>query len=201
MTAPPAKTPRASSILLSAAIFEEIVIQTKTGETMTRRRKSKILLLPWLACVCAASLLAQESRPITTKELVERAQKIVVGEVIQQHSAWDELGREIYTYSALRVQYLIKSSSADTMLVVRQLGGRVGAIESHVSGAPHFLPGERVLVMLGPYAGTPYFDLIDMREAKYVIRPDSNRRDVLSGLGAGHGQRMEEFVTALRRYL
>jgi hypothetical protein len=159
------------------------------------------VLLLWLACFCASPLAAQESRPIATKELVERAQKIVVGEVLAQHSAWDELGREIYTYTTLRVQRIIKSERADTILTIRQLGGKVGAITSHVAGAPHFAPGERVLVMLGPYAGTPYFDLIDWREAKYVIQSDANRPEILSGLGAGHGQRVEEFMATLRRYL
>jgi hypothetical protein len=168
---------------------------------MMHCKKLCFLLLAWLGCVGVTSSFAQESRPITTKELVERAQKIIVGQVIAQHSAWDELGREIYTYTKLRVQRLIKSDGADSVLVLRQLGGRVGTIESHVSGAPRLALGERVLVMLGPYAGTPYFDMIDWREAKYVIQSDSNRRDVLSGLGAGHGQRMEVFITTLRGYL
>ncbi|MGH7492181.1 MAG: hypothetical protein ACREOO_07280 [bacterium] len=168
---------------------------------MHSHKKPGFVLLPWLGFVCAASLLAQESRPITTKELVERAQKIVVGEVIKQHSAWDDLGREIYTYSTLRVQRIIKSERADSILIIRQLGGKAGNIESHVAGAPRFATGERVLLMLGPYAGTPYHDLIDWYEGKYSIKTDANRGEVLSGNGAGHGQRVEEFMATLRRYL
>jgi len=157
-----------------------------------------IAVIPLLA---GTAVRAQESRPVTTKELVERAQKIVLGDVVAQHSAWDDQGREIYTYTTLRIQRIIKSERADTTVVIRQLGGKVGAIESQVSGAPRFAAGERVLVMLGPYAGTPYYDLIDWREGKYVIKSDANRQEILAGYGPGHGQRVEEFIVTLRRYL
>ena len=168
---------------------------------MPNRKKPIVVALLLLGSCCGVEAFAQSARPVTTKELVERAQKIVAGEVVEQRSAWDELGREIYTFTTVRVQRIIKSERADSILIIRQLGGKVGNIESHVAGAPSFVPGERVLLMLGPYAGTPYHDLIDWHQGKYTIKTDANRGEVLSGNGDGHGQRVEEFTTTLRRYL
>ena len=169
---------------------------------MRNRYKPVSVLLLWLGFIHAAPAPAQEARPVTTQELVARAQKIIVGEVIAQHSAWDDQGREIYTYTTMRVERIVKSERADTVVMIRQLGGKVGAIESHVSGAPRFFRGERALGLLGPYAGTPYFDVIDWREGKYVITSGAGRREeILTGQGPGNGQRVEDFIATLRRHL
>ncbi len=169
---------------------------------MQDRCKATFAFLLWLGALFAAPAMAQETRPVTTPELVARAQKIILGEVIAQYSAWDDQGRNIYTYTTLRVERTIKSEHADTVLMIRQLGGKVGAIESHVSGAPQFFPGERTLVMLGPYTGTPYFDVIDWHAGKYVIKSMAGRQEeILAGQGPGNGQRVEDFITTLRRYL
>ena len=144
---------------------------------------------------------AQESKLITLRELTERSQKIVIGQVFAQHSAWDDLGREIYTYTKLRVEGNIKSDRPDSILVLRHLGGRVGNIVSQVAGLPNFQEGERVLVFLGPYKGTSYYGLIDWYQGKYVIKKVKKSREVLQGTGPAHGQSIETFVTELRRYL
>jgi len=152
------------------------------------------------------AVTGQEFQPVTLRELTQRSEKIVTAEVVDQYSAWDPLGREIYTYTTLRVERVIKSQRRDSVLVLRHLGGRVGNVESHVPGLPHFEKAERVLVFLGPYPGTQYFGLIDWREGKYVItrrKPGGpgKAEEILQGLGPGHGQRLEQFVATLRRYL
>ncbi|MFQ6114544.1 MAG: hypothetical protein ACE5NG_10750 [bacterium] len=153
-------------------------------------------------CLLSYSLAqAQETIPITTRELTKRAQKIIIGEVIAQHSAWDDLGREIYTYIKLRVDRVIKSDRPDSIIVLRHLGGRVGNIESHVAGLPQFRKEEHVLVFLGPYKSTNYYGLIDWYQGKYVIKKGKTSEKVLHGTGPGHGQSVEKFINELRRYL
>lgn len=144
--------------------------------------------------------VAQESVPIMTKELVKRSQKIVIGQVIEQHSAWDDLGREIYTYTMLRVDRVVKSEAPDAVLMLRHLGGKVGNTTSQVAGLPKFEQGERVLVFLGPYRGTNYYGLIDWHQGKYGVKKNKKAEDVLVGTGPGAGQSVETFVNELRRF-
>jgi len=160
-----------------------------------------LAMLSLLFMTITHPLNGQESQPITTENLVKRSAKILVGEVVSQYSAWDDLGREIYTYSTLRVNEIIKSDREDSVVVIRQLGGEVGNIESHVAGLPRFKEGEQVLVFLGPYTGTEYYGLIDWAVGKYVIEKDDKAEKVLHGSGPGKGQTVDQFARTLRRFL
>lgn len=148
-----------------------------------------------------ADVLAQQSVPVTTQELTERSRIIVIGTVINKSSAWDNWGRELYTYITLRVDNTIKSNKPGSDITIRQLGGKVGDIESRVQGLPDFEKGERVLVFLGPYTGTPYYGLIDWVAGKYTIKKDKKFIETLYGTGPAHGQSIEQFTSELRGYL
>ena len=168
---------------------------------MPRKLSSYFLILLFICFFDFPPVFAQESKTITTPELTKRSQKIVIGEVIDQYSAWDDLGREIYTYTKLGLDLVIKSNQPDSILVLRHLGGRVGHIESHVAGLPRFRKGERVLVFLGPYSGTSYYGLIDWNQGKYVIQQNKLSKEVLQGTGPAHGQSVDKFIAELKRYL
>lgn len=159
---------------------------------------SRISLCLIVAVIFAAQ--AQESSPISTSELVNRSGKIVTGQVVSQYSAWDESGRQIYTYYKLRVEQSVKSAGKDSTIVIRQLGGKVGDIQSHVAGQPDFREGERVLVFLGPFTGTNYYGLIDWVAGKYEIQANKAGEDILIGGGDGHGESVKDFIATLRRH-
>jgi hypothetical protein len=67
--------------------------------------------------------------------LTEQAQVIVIGQVVGISGHWD-------------VDEILKGAVPTPELTIRQLGGRVGDIESRVEGSPEFQLGERVLLFL-----------------------------------------------------
>lgn len=168
--------------------------------TFLNGKKAGIILalMTWLII---PTLLAHESIPVTTQELTRRSEKIVVGTVVNQFSAWDEYGREIYTYITLKVEEQVKSIRPDSIITIRQLGGKVGNVESQVLGLPGFSIGERVLVFLGPFSDRRFYGLIDWNAGKYSIQAGKGTRQTLQGTGPAHGNSLENFVKELRSYL
>ena len=162
-------------------------------------RYTSNIIVVFIICM-AIKVNAQEFQQVTTRELTERSKKIIIGTVVDEYSAWDDLGREIYTYIRLKVQSTIKSFNKDSLVLIRQLGGKVGNIESQVPGISQFQVGENVLVFLGPYRGTPYFGLIDWRVGKYAVKDVASKK-LLKGNGPGNGLEVAQFVAKVRKYL
>lgn len=163
--------------------------------------KKPMMILAFSSVLIMNLLSAHEAIPVTTQELTQRSEKIVVATVVNQFSAWDEYGREIYTYITLKVETTIKSTQPDSLITLRQLGGKVGNVESQVMGLPGFSIGERVLVFLGPFRNSRFYGLIDWNAGKYSIQTEKVARPTLQGTGPGHGNTLEKFVKELRSYL
>lgn len=157
-----------------------------------------------MAAACLSfpfSGFSYEFKPVTLPELVGRAQEIVVGQVVRQYSQWDEEKKEIYTFTHLKVSERVKSNGGADEIVMRHLGGKVGDIESHVQGMPSFEEGERVLLFLGSYQGTPYFGLIDWRMGKYVIQTRTDKKSLVRGTLISEGAALRDFINQLKSYL
>jgi hypothetical protein len=101
------------------------------------------LLLPILPA--RASLVLALDLPALTA----RAERVVVGEVLSVHSAWDVDHKKIYSTIEIQVAETWKGEApADGRLVIKQAGGTVDDIEMHVHGMPHFTTGDRAVLFL-----------------------------------------------------
>ncbi|HSF06734.1 MAG TPA: hypothetical protein VLG10_13170, partial [Methylomirabilota bacterium] len=80
--------------------------------------------------------------------LTEQAQVIVIGQVIDISGHWDPGQGQIFTDITVRLDEVLKGVVPTPELTIRQLGGRVGDVESRVEGSPEFRLGERVLLFL-----------------------------------------------------
>jgi len=168
----------------------------------------KLVEWKYLALSCAILLFAPGSIrativvPYTLAQRTQKAGVIVVARVESKHSAWDEEGREIHTYITLRVLEKIKGEVPGDRIVLRQLGGIVGNIESHVSGMPQFEPKEKVLVFLGRFRTAPYFGVIDWLEGKKTVRRDTTGREVVRvGMKGEKTVTIEEYIQNIRTLL
>ena len=85
-------------------------------------------------------------------QLIERAETIVAGEVLELESAWTESRSTIYTTVTLRVDRRLKGGGAEVVRF-RIPGGTVGDQAMIVTHSPRFSVGERTLVFLGPPRG------------------------------------------------
>lgn len=94
------------------------------------------------------SLYAPPSLP----ELVERAQTVVAGEVLDMQSTWTPDRRQIFTTVTLRTDRRFKGGG-DSLVRFRIPGGTVGDTRLMVTHSPRFSVGERALVFLSGESG------------------------------------------------
>lgn len=90
----------------------------------------------------AASLL-----PVSLDEMVERAETIVAGRVVEQEARFNDDRTLILTYTTLAVDETLAGKAGATV-VVSEYGGQVGDLGLVVPGMPSFVKGERVVLFL-----------------------------------------------------
>ena len=125
--------------------------------------KGVVLLMVTLLPSWAAASLVQV---MDLAEMANRADRIVVAQVVSTKSAWDTAHRSIHTTIELNVDEVWKGTSAEHETVV-QPGGAVGDIEMRVHGMPEFTAGEKALLFL---AGQDAPRVVGMSQGKRSLR-------------------------------
>jgi hypothetical protein len=101
-------------------------------------------------------------------QLVAASDNIVQGRVESMESRYE--ANRIYTYVSITVDDPIKGAPRKAVLV-RQLGGTVGAKRTWIPGMPQFTSGSQVIVFLRDrHDGT--FDVAGLNQGKYDIDKD-----------------------------
>jgi hypothetical protein len=101
-----------------------------------------LILIPLFA---NASVVQKMSK----NELVDNADSIVVGKVVEEYSDWDPTGKFIFTYTKIKVlDDLAGAEGGAEEVTVKRLGGKVGNREMKVHGAAEFRPGEKTVLFL-----------------------------------------------------
>jgi hypothetical protein len=104
----------------------------------------RLLIVSFVAA--ATSLQAITYIVPTDRDLVKRAEAIVIATAVESHAEIRDGGR-IVTVATLRVERLLKGSAGDSVQLV-ELGGAVGNRMTFVPGAPRYEDGKRYLVFL-----------------------------------------------------
>jgi len=99
-------------------------------------------LIPTVAAFGASIL------PLDFEELVRHSQTVVVGEIVDKHSAWTEDSTTIYTYYSISIDPLEKDQRTDSITELRAAGGWVGETGIDVPGIPAFDLHDQVLLFL-----------------------------------------------------
>ena len=106
-------------------------------------------------------------------ELTQSAERIVVGEVMSVHSAWDKKHERILTTVELRVAEAWKGQTpGDGHMTIVQPGGVADGIEMRVHGMPSFVVGERAVLFLRGGTAQP-MSVVGMGQGKRGLRFDS----------------------------
>lgn len=108
-------------------------------------------LLCVVALVAAAALPATASTflGMTQGELVAHSKAVVIGEVTDVRSFWNDDATAIITEASVVVQETL-AGDAPAIVVVRTFGGKVGAVTIEAEGFPTFEKGQRAVLFLGP---------------------------------------------------
>ncbi len=148
-----------------------------------------------IALLGASLATATTVQKFTVKELAKKSESIVLARVEDEASRWDEGRKEIYTYITLRVLESVKGEKAqaatkgnkgiqdEAVITIRQLGGTVDKIISHVPGMPSFRKGEEVVVFLSAKDRTGYPSVMGLQQGKYsVITDEKGQKHVRNDL-------------------
>jgi hypothetical protein len=95
----------------------------------------------------SASILATTVDPPTLRQMVDRADRIFVGEVTNVRSY--RTGTSIHTDVTFRTSETVKGAPSQ-MVLLTFLGGTVGEDTLSVAGMPRFVPGEEQVVFSLP---------------------------------------------------
>jgi hypothetical protein len=156
-----------------------------------------------LAASLFAPVRSTTLAPMTFEELARRATAIVHVRCLGSQSAWS--GGEIWTDSRFEVVEKWKADPAapagQNIIVVRQLGGTLGGLHSHVEGVPQFAAGEEDCLFLWRRGDEPYRVLGWSQGTFRVARdPHSGTARVTqdSALSAFHAEGREFQSTGVR---
>jgi len=117
-----------------------------------------------------ASLGATTVEKLSLEDLVQKAQKIIVGRCLSTESRWNEKSTLILTYSKFAVGENLKSHSNGSLTVVT-VGGSVGGITQTVSGMPQFVPNEEAVLFLEP-SKDHHWQIVGLSQGKFQIVKD-----------------------------
>lgn len=107
-------------------------------------------------------------------ELVAQSDAVVVGEVLKVQSFRDETGRLIVSEAIVQVKETL-TGSADSVVVVRTVGGTVDGYTVVAHGFPKFDAGERVVLFLANRDGDTS-EVVGYRLGQYKLLV--NRRGI-----------------------
>lgn len=93
--------------------------------------------------------LATTVVPMSIERLTAVSSHVVEGVPLQTWSQWNPQHTMILTYTKFQVQRTLKGQ-APAMVIVKQLGGRVGPTVQKIAGVRHLRPGEQAVLFLRP---------------------------------------------------
>jgi hypothetical protein len=112
----------------------------------------KGLLRGAMALAIAASVVAPAGATTLIREsldeLVAGNRAVVVGEVVDAHSYWNEDHTFILTDVRVAVHEALKGDVAERELTVTIMGGRVGELTTLIVGGPEMIPGNSYVLFL-----------------------------------------------------
>ncbi len=126
-------------------------------------------ILMGLALLLAAPAGATIVKALSVKEMSTVADVIVVGEVVDQRTFWNDEKTRIYTVTRVRVSEALKGTSEGAEIEIRQIGGTLDGLTQSIVGNAKLAKGEEVLVFLDRDDQKPLHYVIGMAQGKFSI--------------------------------
>ncbi|MFH1529669.1 MAG: hypothetical protein ABIK09_02920 [Pseudomonadota bacterium] len=121
--------------------------------------------------------------PMTLDEIIERSDRVVLGEVIGSEAVLDESRGRISTRHRFAVREALKGPAA-TELVVVTLGGETADLGQIVTGAARLSSGEELVLCLRE--GSSGYVVTGMAQGVFRVQDGPEGRVLVRDLGAIH---------------
>lgn len=142
--------------------------------------KTKNLLPLVLLAVSLASVKATTVVPPTFDQLVQQAELVFQGTVMDVKSVWEGQGAQshIETYVTFQVAENVKGD-AGASYTIRMLGGKVGEDALIVDGAPRFEVGDREILFV-EHNYDQFVPLVGIAHGRFHVQSDeATGRDII----------------------
>ena len=137
----------------------------------------RVLLVAFALLMALPSLSEASVIPkLTFHQLYERADRVVHGWVIDQHSQWEEYdgNRLIFTYSTIAVASTLKEAAPlRGTIVVRTVGGRIDGYNQTLVGEATLSVNEEVVLFLEDREEWTVPAIVGFYQGKYRVKRDS----------------------------
>lgn len=110
--------------------------------------------------------------PPTFEEMVDRADLVLLGKVVNSRAEWRTVGtnRVIFTLTKFATEEVLKGRAGGEV-TLQFLGGTVGDVTLEVAGVPKFNAGERELLFIQGN-GTQFCPIVAVFHGKFSLRKD-----------------------------
>lgn len=137
--------------------------------------------LPLLLCSLAWPLAARASvvEQLPLAELTHRADRVVVGQVLETQTAWSDDHRHVFRRVSVRVDQTLKGGASEGLVLLLR-GGTLDGISETVVGVPSFEAGERVLLFVRQQGEV--CRLVGLGQGAFAIDTDGTAAQKLDGL-------------------
>lgn len=144
----------------------------------------RLFILATMLIAMAAS--ATTVKPLSIEELTASASLIVEGQATQSWSTWNTQHSLIYTFTRVRVTKTLKGASADTVLLVKQMGGTANGYTQRVAGVNPMKPGDVSVLFLRPseaHDGTMV--VVGLMQGNFRIEREAQTASMVVNNGVG----------------
>lgn len=148
----------------------------------------KHLLWILLAICGAVAAGATTVKPMSVEELTAAATDIVEARALESWTSWNPQHTLIYTFTKLEVSRSLKGS-ARQIVVLRQLGGRVGPTTQTVAGVRYPAADEERVMFLRPSVmGDGTMVVVGLMQGNFAVRrvADTGEAIVSNGVSGAH---------------
>ena len=109
---------------------------------------------------------------LSTEDLTQEAENIVVGKVVKKECRWNEERTAIYTYVTISVEEDLKGKAGGKEIIISHLGGEVGEIGMAVSDAASFKEDEEVFLFLKKGKKPEVKEIAGRAQGKFRVKKD-----------------------------
>ena len=144
---------------------------------------------PW-GLLCGALVLALASPAaastflaLTLDEMVDQAEAVVLGRIVEAHSFWNAERTAILTEAVLEVEDTLVGA-APAYVNLRTFGGQVGNYRIVAHGFPTFQLGERLVLFLEPEQEGAQ-TVLGYQQGQFRVRGEKGREMAIPAFDAG----------------
>lgn len=146
--------------------------------------KRILSLLITLTFGCALAF-ATTVKPMSIDDLTSAASAIVEGQATDSWSAWNPQHTLIYTFTRVRVAKTLKGT-ADSTILVKQLGGSAGGYTQKVAGVHPMRMGDTSVLFLRPSeARDGTMVIVGLMQGNFHIEKETHSGAAVVNNGAG----------------